>query len=149
MTIKQTARFRILSSIIQSSLGKSSEAKYSTHFLKMTIPVEGQIKLSYQSIVNFGHQNVYLELRNRYREEAVNIMKQHLERVAKEYAEAVENKNKLLEPKIEPYEAAPPKKIKLKLIDSSIGESLETVSKSVYNPSSTNFYRVTAIATIE
>jgi len=149
MTIKQTAKYRVLANVVQTTFGKSSEAKYATHFVNMTIPAENQILIRYQTIVNFGHQNVYLELRRKYKEEALEIVKKHIERVAEEYKKQVEDKQKLLEPKVEPYEEAAPKSISIKVLDSTIQESIENISMSIYNPVGTSYYRITCMAEVK
>ncbi len=148
MPIKETARYRVLASILQTSFGKSSQTKRSTHFVSMSMPDEARILVKYQSIVNFGHQNVQAELRHKYEAEAIDAIKEAIERVAVEYKQAVESRDDLLEPRAEPYESAPQKTIKIKVNSATIHDSFEGLTKSIYNPVGTSYYRLSCIAEI-
>lgn len=138
MTIKNLPQYQILANVLQTTFGKTSQ-KSVTHFLNMSLTLENRISVRYQSIVNFGHQNVFLELKNRYKEEGIATIEKSLEKLAEEYKKQAE---KSLHDGVK-------KTLKFKLIDSSISESIEYVSRSLYNPNQTAFFRVNAIVEVE
>jgi len=150
MPIQHKARYRILANLLQTSFGKSSLVKYPTHFLKMSLVNDSQIVVKYNTTITFGHQNVYLELRRKLREEANDIIKAHLEKIVEEYKEAIQSKDKLLEPRVQPYEAPPEKTISLKLQEHTVSENLEYVSKSIYNPDQQKaFYHIQCVVEVK
>lgn len=137
MTIKNLSEYQLLANILQTTYGKTSE-KSKTHFVNMSLVLDNRIAVRFQSIVNFGHQNVFLELKNRYKQEAMEVIQKTLESLAEEYKVAAkESLNKNIK-----------KTIKLKVSDPSISESIEYVSTSLYNPNKTAFYRVGCIVEI-
>src|SRR5258708_1083118 len=125
MTIKQPAKYRILANAVQRSFGVTSEVKYPTHFVKANILTDNHIQFICQTPVNFGHQNVYLELRHKYIDECVRLVQQSMKRIEEEYKKQIEQREKLLEPKIEPYEKPAPKSIKLTLMEDTLRDDLE------------------------
>lgn len=149
MPIQQRARHRIISNLLNSTFGKSSEKSYPNHFIKLSMPLENTIQIRGQIIVRLGGINMYHEMRRKYREEILDIIKKHLERIAIEYKAEIEKKSNLLEPKVEKYEEAPAKTIKLSIEPSSIQESLEHISMSAYNTEKTCIYRLDCTANIE
>lgn len=137
MTIKNLPEYQLLSNILQTTYGKTSQ-KSATHFLNMSMVLDNRISVRFQSIVNFGHQNVFLELKKRYREEALEIIEKSLESLADEYKIAAkEDLHKDIK-----------KTIKLKVSDPTITESIEYVSTSLYNPNKTAFYRIGCIVEV-
>lgn len=137
MTIKNLPEYQLLSNILQTTYGKTSQ-KSATHFLNMNMILDNRISVRFQSIVNFGHQNVFLELKKRYKEEALEIIEKSLEKLADEYKIAAkESLNKDIK-----------KTIKLKVSDPTITESIEYVSTSLYNPNKTAFYRIGCIVEV-
>ena len=146
MSIKQTARYRILANAVQRSYGVTSEAKYPTHFVKANVLTDDHIQFICQTTVNFGHQNVFLEMRHKYIAECVGLIEQSMRRIEEDYKTQVEQKEKLLEPKIEPYEKAAPKSIKLKFMSETMRDDIEYVSYSLYSPQKTAFFRVFVLA---
>ena len=148
MPIKQTARYRILANSVQRSFGVTSEAKYPTHFVKANVTTDDHIQFICQTTVNFGHQNVFLEMRHKYIAECVGLVEQSMRRIEEDYKDQIEQKGKLLEPKIEPYEKAAPKSIKLKLLPNTLRDELDYVSYSLYNPQKTAFFRIIVLVEI-
>ena len=68
MPIQQRARYRVLTNLLDTSFGKTSERQYPNHFIKMTMPLENTIQVKAQIIVNLGgSNNVYNEMRKKYR----------------------------------------------------------------------------------
>lgn len=149
MPIQHRARYKILANIANnSSFGKSSNVKPVTHFMSMVVVNDSQIVVKYQTTVNFGSQTMYQELRRKYREDAYKIIEAHIKNVAEEYKKAVEAKGKLLDPKVEPYEEAPQKTVSLKVLEHTISESLEPVTKSYYTGAQTSYFRVQCLVEV-
>ena len=148
MPIKQTAKFRILANAVQRNYGVTSETKYPTHFLKANILTDDHIQFICQTTVNFGHQNVFQEMRHKYIAELVGLVEQSMKRIEEDYKKQVEQKDNLLEPKVEPYEKPAPKSIKLKLMPETMKDDLEYISYSLYNPQKTAFFRLVVLAEI-
>lgn len=137
MTIKNLPEYQLLANIIQTTYGKTSQ-KSTTHFINMSLILDNRITVRFQSIVNFGHQNVFLELKKRYREEALDVIEKTIETLAQEYKTAAK----------ESLVKDIKKTIKLKVSDPTITESIEYVSTSLYSPNKTAFYRVGCIVEI-
>jgi hypothetical protein len=148
MPIQQRARYRILSGLLDTSFGKSSEKAYPNHFVKMTMPLENTIQIKAQIIVRLGGTNMYHEMRRKYREEMLEIIKQRLERIADEYKRAIDTKSNLLEPKVEKHEEPAPKTVKLSLDSSTIQEGIEHIGMSAYNTEKTCIFRLECLANI-
>ena len=146
MPIKDTAKYRILSRVVQRSYGKSSEVRYPTHFLTMTMPFENIVQVKFMMIVNFGHENMMFELKTRYKNEALDRIKDAAEKTMADYKIEVEKLEAVEHMHVPPpYEEAPKKTVVLKLQENSIQESIEYVSTSLYSPKKTAYYRMTAL----
>ena len=149
MSIKQTAKYRILANAVQRSFGVTSQVKYPTHFVKANVVSDDYIQFICQTTVNFGHQNVQLEMRHKYLAECVGLVKQSMKRIEDEYKKQIEDKEKLLEPKKEPYEKPAPKSVKLPMDENTLRDEIEYVSYSIYSPKKTAYFRIIVLARIE
>lgn len=149
MPIQQRARYRMLTNLLDTSFGKTSERQYPNHFIKMTMPLENTIQVKAQIIVNLGGStNVYNEMRKKYREELLEVIGKRLERIADEYKAAVEGKEGLLSYREQPYEAAPEKTVKLAVDSHSIQEWIEHVGMSAYRTNKTCIFHLNCVASI-
>lgn len=148
MPIKETAKYRVLANAIQRSFGVSSEVKYPTHFIKANIISDNEIVFTCQTTVNFGHQNVQQEMRRKYLDECVELVLKSMKRVELEYQKIVEEKEKLIEPKKEPYEKEAPKQVKLTLLPNTLQDSIEFLSYSIYSPQKSAYFRIAVVAKI-
>lgn len=150
MPIHHRARYKILSNVLQATFGKSSAAKPPTHFMSMKMVNDNHILVNYSTTVSYGHQSMYYEMRNKYRDEAYQIIKNRLKKVVEAYSEEIEKMDKLLEPKKEPYQEPAQKKIELKFLEHTIQESIEAVSKNVYSASSYKaFFRIQCLVEVK
>lgn len=149
MPIQQRARYRVLTNLLDTSFGKTSERGYPNHYIKMTMPLENTIQVKAQIIVNLGSSNnVYNEMRKKYREELLEIIGKRLERIADEYKDAVEGKESLISYREQPYEAAPEKTVKLAIDSHSIQESLEYIGMSAYRTNKTCIFHLRCVASV-
>lgn len=148
MSIKETAKFRILSRALQTSFGTSSEVKYPTHHVKANIISDNQVVFTCQTTVNFGHQSVQQEMRRKYIDECVNLVLQSMKKVEEGYKSIVEEKDRLIEPKKEPYEKEAPRTIKLKLLPNTLQDSVEYLSYSIYSPQKAAYFKIAVVAEI-
>ena len=149
MPIQQRARYRVLTNLLDTSFGKTSERQYPNHFIKMTMPLENTIQVKAQIIVNLGGStNVYNEMRKKYREELLEVIGKRLERIADEYKGAVESKEGLLSYREQPYEAAPEKTVKLAVDSHSIQEWIEHVGMSAYRTNKTCIFHLNCVASV-
>jgi hypothetical protein len=149
MPIQQRARYRVLTNLLDTSFGKTSERQYPNHFIKMTMPLENTIQVKAQIIVNLGGStNVYNEMRKKYREELLEVIGKRLERIADEYKVAVEGKEGLLSYREQPYEAAPEKTVKLSVDTHSIQEWIEHVGMSAYRTNKTCIFHLHCVASV-
>lgn len=130
MPITNVATYRILSNLLQTSFGKSSEVKYVTHYLSATVVSDNMVRFNVVKRVSFPNQRTMLDQRNKYRSQCSDLISLAMKNVEDSYAEEIENMSKLLGRTEQPFEAAPKDKIKLKLIPSSAQESIEYLSVS-------------------
>ena len=149
MPIQKRARYRVLTTLLDTSFGKSSERGYPNHFIKMTMPLENTIQIKSQIIINLGSSvNAYNEMRKKYREELLDLIGQRLERIAAEYKKSLEGKEDLLSFQEQPFEDPPEKTVKLSVDSHSIQEWLEHVSMSAYRTNKTCIYHLHCIASV-
>jgi hypothetical protein len=148
MTIKETAKYRILANAVQNSFGKSSLAKYSSHYVKAEVVSDEHVKFMCNTTITFEHENMFIEMRKGHIEECIGLISQFAQKIEKEYARLVAEKASLLEPKVEPYEKAAPKTIKLKIMSQSVQDHKEILSYSIYNPKKTALFKVQLLAKI-
>lgn len=149
MPIQQRARYRVLTNLLNTSFGKSSEKQYPNHFIKMTMPLENTIQIKAQILVNLpGSNNVYNEMRIKYREELLEMIKKRLERIADEYKRCLEEKENAGNVTVQKYEEPASKTVKLAVENHSIQEWLEHVSMSAYRTNKTCIYHLHCIANV-
>jgi dihydroorotate dehydrogenase len=148
MPIQQRARHRTLASLLDTSFGRSSEKQYPNHFIKMTMPLENTIEIKAQIIVNIASPNVYNEMRVKYREELLEMIKKRLERISEEYKRALEQKENAGNVTEQRYEEEAAKSVKLAVDNHSIREWLEHVSMSAYRTNKTCLYHLHCIASV-
>ena len=148
MPIQQRARYRVLANLLDTSFGKTSERQYPNHFIKMTMPLENTIQIKAQIIINVGSPNVYNEMRVKYREELLEMIKKRLERIADEYKRSLEEKENAGNVTVQKYEEPAPKTVKLAVDSHSIQEWLEHVSMSAYRTNKTCIYHLHCIASV-
>lgn len=130
MPITNVATYRILSNLLQTSFGKSSEVKYVTHYLSATVVSDNMVRFKVVMRVSFPDQRAMLDQRNKYRTQCSELISATMKKIEESYVEEIENMNKLLGKTEQPFEAAPKDKIKLKLIPSTTQESIEYLSVS-------------------
>lgn len=148
MSIKETAKYRVLANAIQRSFGVSSLVKYPTHYVKAHIVSDSEIAFTCQMTINFGSQNVLQEMRHKYIEECIQLITQSMKRVETEYKNLIEEKSKLIEPKKEPYEKEAPSSISLKLLSNTVQDNLEYLTHSIYNTQKNAYFKVAVFAKI-
>ena len=149
MPIQQRARYRALANLLNTSFGKSSEKQYPNHFIKMTMPLEDTIQIKAQILVNLpGSNNVYNEMRVKYREELLDMIKKRLERIAEEYKRCLEEKENAGNVTTQKYEEPAPNSIKLTVNNYSIQEWIEHVSMSAYRTNKTCIFHLHCIASV-
>lgn len=150
MTIKNVARYKIITDIIQTSFGKSSEVKYVTHFLSAKMPLDDTIEFSVAIRVNFPDQSVMLQQRAKYRREALAILASSAKKIEAEYKETLESRKKLGDDSVatkQPYEKEPQKAIKITVLPDTIRETIEYIS--VANPSKQAIFTVKCLAKVD
>lgn len=147
MPIRNTATYRILSNILQTTFGKSSETKYVTHYLTAFIPADGMVQFRVTMHVSFPDQRVMIDQRRKYRQQCSDVISAAMKKIEEQYKTELENMEKLLGKTEQPYEKAPWNAIKLKLVDSSVQESIEYVSVS--NPKKQALFRFSCVCSLE
>lgn len=149
MPIHQRARYRVLADLLNTSFGKSSEKQYPNHFIKMTMPLENTIQVKSQILVNLpGSNNVYNEMRVKYREELLQMIQKRLEHIADEYKRSLEQKENAGNVTVQKYEEPAAKSVKLTVDNHSIQEWLEHVSMSAYRTNKTCIYHLNCIVNV-
>ena len=139
-TVKNSLKYSHLANVIQSSFGKPSQK--TTHYVKVNALSDEVLTVSVQTIVSYGHQGVWRDLERKYVDEAVGIIKQEMKKIEADYAASVAQKEKLGEPKVEPYLTPAPKTITLKLMPSSIKHNLILLSTTAYSEAKTAMFKV-------
>jgi hypothetical protein len=142
MEIKETAKFRVLSNAIQRSFGKSSEVRYISHYVKGNILDDKRISLQIVMTMTVGHRGIEEDMRKKRMMEGFEVATQWCKKVEKDYAELIKDKEKLLEPKKEPYEKPAPKTVSLKPMQSSMRDSVEYLSYSIYTPDKPSLFKI-------
>lgn len=148
MPIQQRARHRILGSLLDTSFGRSSERLGQNHFVKMTMPLENTIEIKAQIIVNVPSPNFYNEMRAKYREELLDLVRSRLERVSDEYKLVLQGRENAGNVTVQKYEEATPKAVKLAVDTHSIQEWLEHISMSSYRTDKTCIYHLNCVASV-
>lgn len=139
-TVKNAAKYSHLANVIQTSFGVPSQKN--THFIKVHALSDEIMSVTVQTIVSYGHQGVWRDLEKKYVDEAVDLIKQTMKKIEGDYADSVSQKDKLLEPKVEPYLKAPPKTINVKLVPASIKSNLVLLSTTAYSEAKTAMFKV-------
>ena len=119
-------------SIFNTTFGKSSQVpKKQTHFVNAKILSEDLVRFNFQMIVNVHNIKDIPDLQKRYKDEGMNAIQERIEQLETEYKNSAK------------------KILKLKVDQSTIQESMETVSVSYYSPNKTFYYRLHLIAEVK
>ncbi len=146
-TVKNTAKYAVLANIVQTSFGKQSQK--STHFIKINVVSDEIMNIAVQSIVSYGHQGVWRDLEKKYVDEAVDLIKQAMKKIEEDYKEAIIQKGKLLEPKIEPYLQPAPKTVSVKMQPSTLRSNLVLLSTTEHSERKTAMFKVDCLLEVK
>ena len=124
-----------LSRIANGTFGTTgpNPARVSTQSIKFEVIDENTIKVKYQAIVTFASKSMLRDLSTKYMHEGLSMIAAGLERFTEDYSETFEDE----------------KKIKLVMDDNSVMDSVEYVSYSMYKPTQTAFFRVSALVNVK
>lgn len=144
-----------LSKVANSSFGSSGPGgvdvkKAPMQSIKFEVIDENTLKATYQSLVTFASKSMLRDLETKYKNEAMSMLKGSLERFTEDYKELVSKEK--LDPGPSPSGKEPEstkKTIKLKANDSTITNSVEYVSYSMYKPVQTGFYRLSCLIDVK
>ncbi len=144
-----------LSKVANSSFGSNGPGgvdvkKAPMQSIKFEVIDENTIKASYQSLVTFASKSMLRDLETKYKNEAMSMLKGALERFTEDYKELVSKEPLEQGPSPSGKDKEPFKKtIKLKANDSTVTNSVEYVSYSMYKPVQTGFYRLSCLIDVK
>lgn len=124
MTVKDFKKYQALSRVFNKTFGAPSTMKSSTETVTVKCVDDTMMSAMFLIVVNFSSEGLWRELRKRYMEEAI-------EKITKTLRQAEEE-----------YETLTGDKVKLKIMQQTVSDSLEFVSYSLYNPKKTAYFRV-------
>jgi hypothetical protein len=124
MTVKDFQKYQALSRVFNKTFGAPSTLKSSTETVTVKCVDDTMMSGMYLTVVNFSSEGMWRELRKRYIEDGLASLEKSLRTAEEE------------------YETITGKKVKLKVMQNTISDSLEFVSYSLYNPKKTAYFRV-------
>lgn len=113
--------FVSLGQVLDTSFGRSSTPKTASYSVKFTLIGPDQVLASYAAIVNFGTEKQMIEMKRRYADESVDVIKAQLDVVRANYKKL--------------------SKSALSAKEVSTSDSLEIIGSSPHNPKKTAYYR--------
>jgi hypothetical protein len=169
MPIIDVPTYNALSNVLQTTFGKSSDQRSKfvphTHFLSMSIIADNLIKINYMTVVNYGHEQVRMDLRQMHLNEGLEVMRAVLKKAAEEYKDYVENvikahsglqkrpytsiNNALDEKPIAKDNGLPQDTISLKLLENTISDTYEITNVNAYNSRKSAYFRMSAVAKVK
>lgn len=125
-------KYMALAKVLNTTWGTGSQLRMQSQSIKFNLRDDKLLKGTVTMIVNMPNSpQTAVEYKRRYKEESLNKI-----------GAAIKNLAEL-------YEEATGKKIKLKLIETSITEGLEYISNSQYRPNLPAYFRLQCLFSIE
>lgn len=124
MPVKDFKKFTDLAKLCNHTFGVSSTGKATSQSILVKPVDDNTLSAMFMIIVNYSSEAMWVEMRRRWVEEGLETIEAHLRKLEKEYKEATGTQ------------------ITLKIVKSTISDSLELASYSVYKPVKTGFFRL-------
>lgn len=118
--IQEKERYDILSNVIQTTFGKSSQR--GPFNIKMSVETDSLMRVTVRTLTSFGHDSVYRDMLPTWRKQCLDIMTEALKKAEEEYKNAPKKFDQT------------PKTVKLKLKPETIEDGYELLNFSVYSP---------------
>ena len=124
MPVKDMKKYIELSKVCNSTFGVSSTGKKTSESV-MVKPVDDEtLSAMFLIVVNYSSEAMWIEMRKRWIEEGIEIISKRLKEIEQE------------------FKTNTGKTIKLNVLESTLADSLELESYSVYKPIKTGFFRL-------
>lgn len=134
MPVEDFDKYMALAKVLNNSWGTGSQARPgTTQSIKFTMRDDKVMKGSFMMIVNMpNNPQTAHEMKERYKNQALQMMKSALERLKEDYQE--HNKGKT---------------IKLKMLDRTVTEGVEYLTNAQYRPTLQAYYRMQCLVEID
>jgi MinD-like ATPase involved in chromosome partitioning or flagellar assembly len=134
MPVENFDKYMELSKVLNNSWGTGSQVKPGTsQSIKFALRDDKLLKGMFMMIVNMpNNPQTAREMKERYKEQALQMLKGALEKIREDYQEQHEGKT-----------------IKLKMVDRSVTEGLEYLTNAQYRPTLQAYYRLQCLVEID
>lgn len=134
MPVEDFDKYMGLSKVLNNSWGTGSQARPGTsQSIKFTLRDDKLLKGTFMMIVNMpNNPQTAREMKERYKDQALQMIKGALERVKEDYQEQHDGKT-----------------IKLVMMDRSVSEGLEYLTNAQYRPTLQAYYRLQCLVEID
>jgi MinD-like ATPase involved in chromosome partitioning or flagellar assembly len=134
MPVENFDKYMELSKVLNNSWGTGSQVKPGTsQSIKFALRDDKLLKGMFMMIVNMpNNPQTAREMKERYKEQALQMLKAALQRIREDYQEQHEGKT-----------------IKLKMVDRSVTEGLEYLTNAQYRPTLQAYYRLQCLVEID
>ena len=134
MPVENFDKYMELSKVLNNSWGTGSQVKPGTsQSIKFALRDDKLLKGMFMMIVNMpNNPQTAREMKERYKEQALQMLKGALEKLKEDYQEQHKGKT-----------------IKLKMVDRSVTEGLEYLTNAQYRPTLQAYYRLQCLVEID
>lgn len=134
MPVEDFDKYMGLSRVLNNSWGTGSQAKPGTsQSIKFALRDDKLLKGTFMMIVNMpNNPQTAHEMKERYKGQALQMLKAALERLKEDYQEQYEGKT-----------------VKLKMIDQSVTQGLEYLTNAQYRPTLQAYFRLHCLVEID
>lgn len=141
--VRDYETFMLLSTVANSSFGTTGvqPLRTATQSIKFTVIDEHTLKVSYMTTVTFASDSMLRDLKLKYKRDALSIVDASLKKFSESYKEMVEQRF----PEDKPEKTT----VKLSLRDSTVDDSVEFTSYTIYRPRQQGIYRVSALIDVK
>lgn len=144
--VKNYLTYQRLVRVLAENSGQDSRRN---HWIKFEALDDGLIKVIHQSFVSAGHQSVRIELRQKWKQDAVSDIINRVKKIEEDYEKLSETLSKVEPLSKQEYTDEAKEKIKLKFLENTIQEVSEPLSSSLYNVQRTSIYKVFALIKLD
>ena len=127
-------KYMKLAQVLNNSWGTGTQLRPgSSQSIKFTLRDDKLLKGMFMMIVNMPNNPITAqEMKQRYRDQALQMLKASLEQLKKDYEEVADGKT-----------------VRLKMLDSSVTDSLEYLNNAQYQPTLKGFFRLHCLVEID
>lgn len=134
MPVEDFDKYMQLSRVLNNSWGTGSQLKPGTsQSIKFALRDDKLLKSSFMMIVNMpNNPQTAHEMKARFKNQALQMLKGALEKVKEDYEEQTEGKT-----------------VRLKMLDESVTEGIEYITNAQYRPTLQAYYRLHCLVSVD